>query len=894
MSVIINDTFSSKIREQLLLDINDNHLIESWFVRIITIRFLEVNNLIKKIINYTKEEIINCCIEENRLLPNIFIDNLTELSSNYPTHFYEPHIIELINSTITIKTDIERIIYWQEEFKNHERLIEFTSTNRNSDTVVNQENITAVTQIFTPKWIAKYMIHSSIGNNDQYTLTNNSIANYNKIKILDPCMGVGQLLVEVFEYLLEKNDFNNANNKEDIIYNIYTNQLYGFDIDNNVVILSKFMFLMKAIKLCPNYIKKYNNVPNFVCIKKFNISSNNETIKNLAKYYKEASLCGSLIRIPKYDYDEILKLDLNKDEKELVYLSKLLNQKYDLVITNPPYMGRKVLPKELLNYLNDNFKYGKSELYTSFMERCLKFLSVDGTLAMLTLHTWMFIKSFANLRKYIINNYHLSSLVHLGKNTFENLNAYNALASAFIIKTKNPSKDSIFVKLDNYDDIYIKEKEFFNNHNHISFNQNKFLTYTDAPLLYWLSKHERLLLQQSPKLASCSEIRQGLATGNNELYVRDWYEVDVSSIGFNYDSIESFHNSGKTYAPYNKGGDKTKWYSTSKTVIKFNKDTYEKLKNVGNHLPSRQYYFKEGITWSLFGFNSFNVRYKEEGYVFDVSGSSLFCDKEMMNYILAFLSSNVAFYFLAAIAPTVNFQVGNIASLPFIYDLDLLSTINETVDKLIDISKQIDMCDELSWHYKQHPLVDIYDNKKTFIENVETYANIYYGLNMQVVKYEEKINTIFNQIYQTNISAKSSTNPKVLTVQEIIYDFISYLVGVVFGRFNLYDYHNNIDNSKFINTNDIVCEIEKILDQYFDINTKDEITRCIHNSLKNYIDNNFGKKHMIKYMKKPIYWYKKIDDNTYVAYYHTLKELDIDKDLTIKTNYRKYNLLYKI
>ena len=145
--------------------------------------------------------------------------------------------------------------------------------------------------------------------------------------------------------------------------------------------------------------------------------------------------------------------------------------------------------------------------------------------------------------------------------------------------------------------------------------------------------YKRQILIHQPKLGSFTHIRQGLATGDNKNYVRWWYEVEPSSIGFHCHSVESFLNSKKKYAPYNKGGDKTKWYATSKLVIQFDEKAYQALQKQGNHLPSKEYYFKKGITWSLFGFNSFNVRYKEEGYVFDVSGSSLFVDSSLEKYI---------------------------------------------------------------------------------------------------------------------------------------------------------------------------------------------------------------------------------------------------------------------
>lgn len=893
MSVIINDNFSSIIRNQLQIDLKDDLVIQAWFERIITIRFLESRNIFNCPNNYTKEEILHKCYLENKMFPNIFCNNLELLKNNYPINFYSQEIIILLNDYITINTPIETIIYIQEEFKNHERLNNFTSTNRNSDVVVNKENITTVTQIFTPKWVAKYMIQTSIGSNEEYSLSTYS-TQYKEIKILDPCLGAGHLIFEAFLCLLKKYDFENQSNKKEIIKYIYKNQLFGFDIDKIVITFAKFIFLVKAIELCPDYIEDEIILPNFKVIKEYNINSKYQEINDLKSYFDNASLIGSLINVPNINYQKLLLLDLNDEEKELVETSYLLSQKYDIVITNPPYMGRKVLPKELLKYLNSNFKYGKSELYTSFIEKCLSYLSDNGTLAMLTLHTWMFIKSFANLRKYIINNCHLSSLIHLGKNTFENLNAYNALASAFVINKKKKNKKSIFIKLDTYDDISKKEQEFFNLDNYYYIDSKEFLNYKDTPFLYWLTENEQNILKKSPKLASFCEIRQGLATGNNKEYVRMWYEVDSNEIGFNYDNTKSFHSSQKKYAPYNKGGDKTKWYTTSKTVIKFDEETFEKLKYVGNHLPSRNYYFKEGITWSLFGFNSFNVRYKEKGYVFDVSGSSLFVKEELTKYILAYLSSNVAFYFLSALAPTVNFQVGNIGSLPFILDYNKLDIINSIVEKLICDAKLLDSFDELSWNYQEHYLVKNYNYNISLLENIKQYQILYNDTYQSIIKNEELLNNIFNDIYRTSINTKSTTTSKIPTTKEIVKEMISYFIGVIFKRYHFKEYKHNLDTTCFITTKDLMIELNNVITNYLGKKVIEEIETTLNMNLLTYLDNYFGKEHINKYHNIPIYWYKKINDKMHIGYYHTIKELDINKTLSIKENYHNNKLVYKL
>lgn len=876
MSVTDYKTFSGKIREKLLEDLSDFNLIQLWFERIITLQYLAAYDIISFNNDYSYDNIIKLCEKENTYFVNLFPNNLDLLKNNYPINFYTSEIITLLQKNINKKTSVEEIINFQEDFKDHERYTNFTSTLRNSDILVTKDNITSVTQIFTPKWIAKFMIENTLNEHD-----------FEKVSILDPCLGAGHLLIVMFDELLKKYKEKTNYSSFEIIKKIYQEQLFGFDIDDVVIRFAKFIFLLKAIKLCPNIEITEIPLPNFIQIRSFNIDKASKYY-NLTKKFKDASLVGSLIEIN--ESYEVLN-NLNNEEQNLVLLANLLNKKYDIVITNPPYMGRKVLPKDLLVYLNNNFHLGKSELYTSFIERCLNFLKKDGHLAMLTLHTFMFIKSFEGLRRHILTNYQIEKLLHLGKNTFENLNAYNALASVFIIKNKEPFKKALFVKLTDYDNNELKEEGYQSGDNRYILNQKEFLKIEGAPFIYWLTKKEIDILTKSLKLGQFATIRQGLATGDNKNFIRMWYEVPRNLIGFNFGSTKEFLESKKQYAPYNKGGDQTKWYTTSKTLIKFDETSYNKLLNMGNHLPSREYYFKEGITWSLFGFNSFNVRYKEKGYVFDVSGSSLFVDKEFEKYILAFLSSNVAFYFLSSFAPTVNFQVGNIANLPLIMNKKMLPIINKDVEKLIEYAYYLDTQDELSWNFCECEIIKKYDYTKTLKENINYYDKKINLIQQNMLLLEEQLNLIFNDIYGLELDYTPKQKFLSKGYKAYLEEILSYVVGVVFDRYQIKGYKSIIDNTKFVLIDELIKEINKILTSQ----VIGEIEYLLGYPLKEYYSKYFGKRHIVKYHDLPIYWYKKIDNQIYLGYYHTLKEnINIDYNLGIKENYLKNDLYYKL
>ena len=881
MSVRNPNTLASTIYDKLHLEINKKEIIEKWFIRIITLEFLNAKQIKPFILNnYKKEEIISLCKLQNELMYGIFNDDLKELIDNYPNDFYDSKIIEKLKEEINQNTNIELLGQIQEDYRDYERFITFTSTNRNIDVEVNEENIFATTQIFTPKMVSEYMVKNTV-------LSNNLSKEY---KILDPCLGTGNILLVVVEELISKKY---QRIEKNTISNIYKH-LYGFDIDEMAVELAKFIFVLKALQYNPEFLsKEYYTLPNFYLIKSSDDLeyTTNVKINDMLEAFKGVGLKGSLIKTDNLDYD-YLEQKINTNDKYYYFLkiAQLLNLKYDIILTNPPYMGRKMLPDELREYLNDEYKLGKSELYAAFIERLLKMIKTGGYLAMITLHTWMFIKSFASLRKYILNKYQINSFIHLGKNTFENLNAYNALACSFVIQNVLPTKPTLFIKLTEYDDIRQKTIELDNKDNYYYINQKEFLNVTDSPLIYWIDKTAYELLLKAPKLSKVSEIRQGLATGNNAMFLKKWYEVPKEEIGFNYNNINEFINSGKLYAPYNKGGDQTKWYASSKDIIKFDKVSYDILNGQGNHLPSKSFYFKEGITWSLFGFNSFNVRYKEQGYVFDVSGSSLFIEKDKINYVLGFLSSDVAFYYLSILAPTVNFQIGNVASLPFVFDESRKDEIDTKVKKLIQLAYYIDETKETSWNFSKHPL---FQKKYPSLNNaINDYINNLANINEEIMNLEEEVNLIFNQIYGFNPPRKLKTIAK-KSASEIVEEVISFVVGVVFNRYNVDNYELVINNKEYVDIEIIESEIRKILTIYFDDSATEEIEKYLGKDLNSYLTNGFWKYHLNDYNNLPIYWYKVIDDKLKIGYYHTLKDV-INKEKGIKANYLSNHLYYKL
>lgn len=898
MSVKEHNTFSARIRESLLEDIQDEEMIQEWFVRIISLQFLIAKRILPEYQKVIKEEIMAYCKKENMLFPNVFSTHLDKLEKYYPEHFFTMERIVQLSSIISQETPIEHFGAYLEDFRDHERYHTFTTTLRNSNTLVNEKNIFAATQIFTPKMVCQYMVDNAIyTKSNLYTLhqSNQREIKLDNFTIIDPCLGTGNILLVALQKLIQKYQEETTYSLVEIYKRIYDTHLYGLDIDSTAICIAKFIFVMKAFEAVPEFLDPHHyTVPHFHWIPQTSKKdfTKNKEIDSIISLFQKASLRGSLIQIPS-------QLNFPKEKMKIYPILKvlyapfvLLQKKYDVVFINPPYMGRKVLPKEMLEYLNRHYPYGKSELYTAFIERGIHFLKPYGVLSMITLHTWMFIRSFASLRHRILNHYQLTSVLHLGKNTFENLNAYNALAMAFVLENQSPYTNTCFVKLSHYDTMEEKAKGFFESSNYYYHSQTKLLEMENAAFTYWMSNRAFDILKHAPKLGRICQIRQGLATGDNKAFLRMWYEVSPNEIGYHEESIEDFLRNGKKYAPYNKGGDQTRWYSTSGVVIRFDQIAYRKLLSQGNHLPSRQFYFQKGITWSLFGFNSFNVRYKEEGYVFDVSGSSLFAKDGDIFYFLGFLSSSVAFYFLSLLAPTVNFQVGNVASLPILIDEGKKEEVSAIVNQLIDLSKLLDKENELSWNFKTH-----WQQLKGLCISSALYQYQMYidWIQNQIDQLEQQIDIVFQSIYQITVPPLSKVRKQKISHKGQIKKLLSYLVGIVLGRYEEPLYKRTLDYTKFIELNVFIIEIRRLLCLMFTESAEKEVEDILEQSLETYFFNNFAKEHIKMYHYLPIYWYKKIDGKMHIGYYHTLtNQLIIDKEQGIRENYSKNQLAYSI
>lgn len=888
-----------KKREILVKKINEKgfefvveEVAYTWFNRIIAIRFMEINNYLPSGIrvlssmnkNKTEPDIITYfndldfevdknyvsnlkhenrmdelfkylfieqCNSLNEILPGLFKKTDAYINLLFPANLSnENSFIRRIVKDIDEKyfLDNVEIIGWLYQYYITEKKDEiFKKLKQNIK--ISKENIPPVTQIFTPKWIVKYMVENSLGkfyihNNPDfkfpfdlnYYVETENISEKEfegispeDIKIIDPCMGSGHILVYLFDLLFEMYKQNGYLDNE-IPYLIFENNLFGIDIDDRAYELAYFALMMKGRSRYRKFFSRKNIKFNFYPVTESNdiyerISKKIENLSSdfandivyLLDLFKNAKEYGSLISPRKLDFDsieEILYEKLSDYElhsmKKIINTAKILSSKYHIVITNPPYMSSRGMSDELSSFLKHNYPNSKMDLFSVFIERGFDLIYENGFNVMLTMQSWMFLYKFEKLRKSIFENSTILSLLHMDNNVMSI--AFGTSATVFKKKFMQDYEGVYnFVKFEDLDNEgNLNEFPVHKNRNS-KIKLKCFYDVPGAPLNYWISDRAREVFKKFKPLKEYFEPKQGMATTDNKNFIRYWYEINKEDIEFDCKSHEDLTNVNKKWFPYNKGGDYRKWYGNNEYIvkyensgedlIKFVKDKYPRITDPEFVIKNRKYYFKKGITWSLFGFKNFGVRYKDYGFIFDVSGSSIFPDEKYEKYILAFLCSNVCFYLLSSIAPTVNFQIGNIGDLPIIVEDFHLEEINFLANRNIYLCKKEWDFYETSWEFKIHPAIEfkISPYMKDSFENFKREIEILFS---EVKENEEKINRIFKKIYGFDEEVSHEVEDNNISIRKVdeknfVESFLSYFVGCVFGRYSL-DYDGVIENSKNI------------------------------------------------------------------------------------------------
>ena len=824
-------------------------------------------NSIEKLYSILVEE---KCEELSAIMPFMFKKKGTYSDILFPTGLLlENSLLVRIREEIGKEAPIE-LIGWLYQFYNSEKKDEIFAKKER----ISKENVPAVTQLFTPDWIVKYMVENSLGklalestginenlkDNWKYYIESELDKNSEKIKIedvkiLDPAMGSGHILVYAFDLLFEIYE-NLGWSTKDSVLSILKNNLYGLEIDERAGQLASFVLMMKArekfsrlfsvlkreeaFKLNTLIIEESNNLSEKI---KNKLKDNN--LNNLSKIiedFEDAKEYGSILKLETIDKETLEKefnllkesldneqgtlifnedeLDINIEEdleliESLIVQHIALTNKYEAVITNPPYMGGKGFSPRLKTYVEKNYKDTKSDLFAVFIERCNEFTKKNCYTSMITMQSWMFLSSFENLRKNIIEKTEIKTLNHLGTRAFSEIGGEVVSTVAWVSKKNSPKNDGTYLRLVDYSNAELKEKEFFNKANYFQAKQKDFEKIPGSPIAYWVSDKIREIFEKNQKLGEVGEAKQGLATADNNRFLRLWNEVNYNKIGYNISNSQEALESKKKWFPYNKGGEFRKWYGNQEYLVNWENDGYE-IKNFKNAVVRNpSYYFKESISWSKVSSSNFSMRFYQKGLIFADAGMSYFSN-ENLKYILGLSNSELINKILSLLSPTLNFEVGHISNIPIITKEN--SLIENLVEENIFISKEEWDSRETSWDFEKLSLIDGKDLKTAY----ENYCSHWRDNFVQLHKNEEELNRLFIEIYdlqdemdekvafdditilkkEAKIVEIDNSIPKEFSTEsekylydrgvslefnkdELVKQFLSYAVGCIMGRYSI-------------------------------------------------------------------------------------------------------------
>lgn len=751
-----------------------------------------------------------------------------------------------------------------------------------------------------------------------------------QIKVIDPCCGSGHILAYLFDVLMQIYE-NYGYTPRDAVASILQNNLYGLDIDDRAAQLAYFAVMMKAVRYDKRFLKRKDEdgEPDVPQPHVYAIEESNRIEKPDVEYFcngkpelkdamhtiltqlYDAKEYGSILTIPPQDWDALYArfdevADVSSFHREsirkkllpLVRVAQTLAQKYDVVVTNPPYMGASNMNSDLSEYVKKYYPDSKSDLFAVFIEVCSRMAKQNGYQAMITQHAWMFLSSFEKLREKMMLT-ETVSMAHLGARAFEEIGGEVVQTTSFVrVRTHIDNYKGVYCRLIEPTTQQGKEGMFLACENRYIANQDNFAKIPGSPVAYWTNEKILLAYENGTLLNDCSDVKIGMGTGKNEIFVREWWEVFHNKIDFSLNSINDLEKSSGKYFPYNKGGEFRLWYGNLQEVLWFDAKGRQYMNTMSGHRENgaHDFYCKEGLTWSFISSSKFGVRYLPTGCFFDVAGSTLFSKKDNL-YTLGFLSSCVCFEILGILNPTLNYQAGNIKSLPLL--IDKVENVDNLVEENIRTSKTDWDSFETSWDFTRHPFIKAITKYPNMMDIGNIYLAECYDIwageceeRFEKLKAnEEELNRIFIDIYGLQDELTPEVEDKDVTVRKAdlgrdVRSFISYAVGCMFGRYSpTYDglaYAGGTwDDGKYnIYKPDAdgiipICDDEYFEDDmmgrfvefvrvvYGDSSLEDNL-RFVANALggkgqpkeviRNYFLNDFYADHCKIYQKRPIYW----------------------------------------
>ena len=877
----------------------------TWFNRLIAIRFMEVNDYLPSHIRvlssesgkmepdlvttpfdaelpFTAEEeaqifqlkqdnkldevfrilFLKQCNALNEILPALFekTKNYTELLLSLSVIDQDGVVYHLIHDIPEDDFNIERggqveIIGWLYQYYNTEpKAAAFAKNGK-----ITKEEIPAVTQLFTPDWIVRYMVENSLGRlwveghpdcglkeNWKYYLEEAqqepevqvklaeirkeyAALNPEDIKLIDPCMGSGHILVYAFDVLMQIYE-SAGYSQRDAAKSILENNIYGLDIDDRAYQLAYFAVMMKARQYnrrilngentCHVYAIQESNSINRAHLKYFGAGMD-DIEKNAAKMQLEGLLdtltdakeYGSILNVESYNWDLLRRFvaaedtdgqismdsvgveDTAEQLNRLIDIGETMARKYWVTCTNPPYAGISGLSSKLGNLAQKEYPIAKTDLYSIFIERCNKYTTQSGFQAMITQQSWLSLPSFEDLRKKVCANNQIVTLAQLGAHAFDEIGGEVVSVVCFSLR-KGYQEAYIGI----YDDLQRglseseKEQFFLSVVARYYSKQDNFREIPHEIVVYDASPKALDNFSIFPPLKDTAVAKPGMQTSDNDRFLRLWFEVLFSGIGYSMTHEQAQESTFKWF-PYNKGIGYRKWYGNNDYIVNFYNDG-EELKYWLVHNPKdpgtkhwsrnmRNYdcYFNDGITFTAIG-NSFSSRLNGKGYLFDTKGPTMF--GEHLVYVCGFVNSIVFDYYNRMLCKQLTKSGDSVNLVPFCYDYHA-KNIEDTIEATVSLSKYDWDSFETSWDFKKHPLLR---NVSTISEAFTLWQTECDERFTQLKANEEELNRIFIDIYGLQDELTPEVEDKDVTVrkadlQRDIKSLLSYAVGCMFGRYSL-------------------------------------------------------------------------------------------------------------
>ena len=673
---------------------------------------------------------------------------------------------------------------------------------------------------------------------------------------LDPCMGSGHILVYAFDVFM---DIYTAQGftERDAAQRIVEKNLYGLELDDRAAQLAYFAVMMKARSYDRRFLTRGIR-PNLCSIQESN-SLNTDylelfgdlkpTAQKLVDEYFDAKEYGSILNL-RITADEIAQLECKYAEIDktiydnifdtirqvglrtvfapLIRQAKIMVKKYNVVCTNPPYMGGSGMSAKLSAFVKKYHPDSKADLFAVFMEKCSDYTAQSCYTAMITMHSWMFLSSFEKLRQKLLLQTTVN-MAHLGARAFDQI-----VGEVVQVTTYVNRKDYIKNYLTTYKRLIeqntenAKREAFLTDKFDFNANSDNFSKIPGSPIAYWVS-NKLLDAFSSKTIGDVAKPRQGLATGDNNRFLRLWHEVDINKFNANCISMADAIESNKKWFPCNKGGSFRKWYGNNDYVVNWENDGFEirNFKDEKGKLRSRpqnmDYYFKEGMTWSTISSSSLSMRYSPKGFMFETKGSVCFAnDSSNLKYLLAMMNTPIVAEVLLALSPTLDFHEGPLAKVPALIDTSVKEDVSILSEENIALSKQDWDSFETSWDFKRYPLIKYSYRTDNRMIDLKTGKPIQTSLEWsydmwksgtenrfnQLKANEEELNRIFIDIYGLQDELTPDVADKDITVHRVfdskddvpesmkgsnyirtkrdeVISLISYAVGCMFGRYSL-------------------------------------------------------------------------------------------------------------